>query len=243
MGSRLKDGKRLNSKISYNLVRYMHFDIITLFPDIINAYCKYGILSRAIKESLISVNSVDLRPFGLGKHNQVDDLPYGGGVGLVFMVEPLFNALSSIPRKKKSKILITSASGKKFNQAFAEKLNDEEQIIIISGRYEGYDERILNIVDDEICFGDFILTGGELCALSVVDSVSRLIPGVLKKEETHEQESFKDGLLEYPQYTRPNEFNNWKVPEVLLSGHHAEIEKWRKEQSYLKTKRNRPDLL
>ena len=221
----------------------MQFDVITLFPDFIKSYSQFGIISRAHKEEKIQINTVDLRHFGLGKHRQVDDLSYGGGVGLIFMVEPLFNALNSIPRKEKSKVLITSASGKKWDQNFADKLKSEEQIIVICGRYEGYDERITNIVDYEVCMGDFILTGGELCALTIIDSLSRLVPGVLKKEETLEEESFQNGLLEYPQYTRPNEFNGWKVPEVLLSGHHAEIKKWREEQSKMKTERNRPDLI
>lgn len=221
----------------------MQFDVITLFPDIIKTYCELGIIGRACREGNIKVSTTDLRPFGLGKHNQVDDLPYGGGVGLIFMVEPLFNALNSIKRKAKSKVLITSASGKKWDQNFAKKLSNEEQMIIICGRYEGYDERILNFVDYEVSMGDFILTGGELCALTIIDSTSRLLPGVLRKEETHDEESFTNGLLEYPQYTRPQEFNSWKVPDVLLSGHHAEIKKWREEQAKLKTIKNRPDMI
>ena len=223
----------------------MQFDIITLFPDIINTYCQLGIIGRACREEKIKVNTVDLRPFGLGRHKQVDDLPYGGGVGVIFMVEPIFNALNNIKRKDRSKVLITSASGRKWDQKFAQSLKNEEQIIIICGRYEGYDERITNIVDYEVCMGDFILTGGELCALSVIDSTSRLIEGVLKKEETFDEESFsfQNGLLEYPQYTRPQEFNSWKVPDVLLSGHHAQIKKWREEQSLAKTKKNRPDMI
>ncbi|OGI10314.1 MAG: tRNA (guanosine(37)-N1)-methyltransferase TrmD [Candidatus Melainabacteria bacterium RIFCSPLOWO2_02_FULL_35_15] len=221
----------------------MQFDVITLFPDFIKSYCQFGIIGRAYKEEKIKLNTVDLRQFGLGKHKQVDDLSYGGGVGLILMVEPLFNALKKIPKKEKSKILITSASGKKWDQDFANKLKNEEQIIIICGRYEGYDERVLNIIDHEICLGDFILTGGELCALAVIDSVSRLVQGVLRKEETLEEESFKGGCLEYPQYTRPNEFNSWKVPDILLSGHHAEIKKWREEQAKEKTRKNRPDLV
>ena len=220
----------------------MQFDVITLFPDFIKSYCQFGIIGRAYKEEKIQLNTVDLRQFGLGRHKQVDDLSYGGGVGLIFMVEPLFNALNSVPRKKRSKVLITSASGKKWDQSFANDLKNEEQIIVICGRYEGYDERIVNAVDYEVCLGDFILTGGELCGLAIIDSVSRLLPGVLKKEETLEEESFNNGLLEYPQYTRPNEFNGWKVPDVLLSGHHAEIKKWREEQSKAKTRKNRPDL-
>lgn len=221
----------------------MQFDVVTLFPNIIDTYCDLGIVGRARKEKKIQVSTVDLRNFGLGKHKQVDDLSYGGGVGLIFMVEPVFNALNSISKKKKSKVLITSASGEKWDQSFADKLKTEEQIIILCGRYEGHDERITNIVDYEVCLGDFILTGGELCALAVIDSVSRLVKGVLRKEETHEEESFKDGLLEYPQYTRPQEFNGWKVPDVLLSGNHAEIKKWRVEQSRLKTIKSRPDIL
>ena len=221
----------------------MQFDVITLFPDFVESYCQFGIIGRAYEEGKIKLNTVDLRQFGLGRHKQVDDLPYGGGVGLIFMVEPLVHALESINRKPKSKVLITSASGIKWDQQFANRLKDEEQIIVIAGRYEGFDERILNVVDYEVCLGDFILTGGELCALSIIDSVSRLIPGVLKKEETHKIESFTNGLLEYPQYTRPQEFNNWKVPEVLLSGHHGEIKKWREEKAKHKTLKNRPDLL
>lgn len=221
----------------------MQFEVITLFPDIINSYCNVGIVGRACREGNIKVNTVDLRPFGIGKHRQTDDLPYGGGVGLIFMVEPVFSALNTITRKSSSKVLITSASGRQWNQKFASELSNEEQIIIICGRYEGYDERILNFVDYEICMGDFILTGGELCALSIIDSTSRFVPGVLKKDETHEIESFKNNLLEYPQYTRPREFNNWKAPDILLSGNHAEIKKWREEQSFLKTKKNRPDLI
>lgn len=221
----------------------MQFDIITLFPDIIKTYCQLGIVGRAVKESKVQFNTTDLRPFGLGRHNQVDDLPYGGGVGLIFMIEPVVNALNSIKRKNKSKVLITSASGKKWDQSFVKSLKDEEQIIIICGRYEGYDERITNIVDYEVCMGDFILTGGELCALAIMDSISRLVPGVLRKEETHDIESFSNGLLEYPQYTRPQEFNGLKVPDILLSGHHGEVKKWREEQAKLKTQKNRPDLL
>ncbi len=221
----------------------MKFDIITLFPEIINSYCSVGIIGRACREEKIVVDPVDLRHFGLGKHKQVDDLSYGGGVGLVFMVEPIFNALNSIKRETKSKVLITSASGRKWDHKFAKKLKDEEQIIIICGRYEGYDERINNFVDHEVCLGDFILTGGELCALSVIDSVSRLVPGVLKKEETLNEESFNGTFLEYPQYTRPQEFGSWKVPDILLSGNHAEIKKWREEQAKLKTIKNRPDLI
>ncbi|MBI2995273.1 MAG: tRNA (guanosine(37)-N1)-methyltransferase TrmD [Candidatus Melainabacteria bacterium] len=221
----------------------MQFEIITLFPDIIKTYCGLGIVGRACKERKIRVNTVDLRKFGIGRHKKTDDLPYGGGVGLIFMVEPVFKALESISRKKKSKVLITSASGKKWDQDFAGKLKNEEQIIIICGRYEGYDERILNFVDYEISMGDYILTGGELPSLAIIDSVSRLLPGVLKKEETFEEESFKNKLLEYPQYTRPQEFKDYKVPDILLSGHHAKIKKWREEQSKLKTKKNRPDLL
>ena len=221
----------------------MQFNVITLFPDIIKTYCELGIIGRACKEEKINVSTVDLRPFGLGRHKQVDDLPYGGGVGLIFMVEPLFNALQSIPRSKKSKVLITSASGKKWDQKFAKKLSSEDQIIIICGRYEGYDERILHVVDYDISLGDFILTGGEICALTIIDSMSRLIPGVLRKEETFNEESFQNGLLEYPQYTRPQEFNSWKVPDVLLSGHHSEIKRWREEQARNKTIKNRPDMM
>jgi len=221
----------------------MQFCTVTLFPDIIRKYSESGIIGRACKEGNIKVDTVDLRNFGLGKHKQVDDLPYGGGVGLIFMVEPIFNALSSIKKEKKSKVIITSASGRKWDQKFVEDLSSENQLIIICGRYEGYDERINQFVDYEICMGDFILTGGELCALSIIDSVSRLVPGVLKKDETHDIESFKNGLLEYPQYTRPQEYHGWTVPDVLLSGHHGEIQKWRDKQARDKTQKNRPDLL
>ncbi len=220
----------------------MRFEIVTLFPEIISSYCKFGIVSRAISEGQISVNLTDLRHFGIGKHRQVDDLPYGGGVGLIFKIEPIYYALESIKKEDKSKSFITSASGIKWDQKYAELLKEEKQIIIVCGRYEGYDERVTQMVDYEVSIGDFILTGGELCALTMIDSVTRLIPGVLRKEETFEEESFTNGMLEYPQYTRPQEFNGLSVPSVLLSGHHAEIKKWREEQSRIKTQRNRPDL-
>ncbi len=212
----------------------MRFDIISLFPEVIESYCSVSILGRAFKESKATLNTHQLRNFGLGKYKKVDDTPFGGGTGMILKAEPLFNAHSSIPKLNKSKTLILTPRGHLLTQPFIRtKLLPEEQLIIICGRYEGFDERIMSLVDYPISLGNFVLTGGELGAMIVIDAVTRLLEGVLPKGlSAHGQDSFADlegKLLEAPQYTRPADFRGLKVPEVLLSGNHKEIDKWRNE--------------
>lgn len=212
----------------------MQFDIITIFPDIFDSYIKESIIGRAQKEKLIKINAIDLRDYTTDKHKTTDDRPYGGGAGMVMMVEPIYKAVKSIKKSTSSeeaKIVLLSAKGKKFNQKMAQEFSKLDQLILICGRYEGVDERVAKYVaDEEISIGDYVLTGGELPAMVIVDTVSRLVPCVISKESLKE-ESFKEGNVEYPQYTRPEKFKDWKVPEVLLSGNHKEVEKWRKEYS------------
>jgi tRNA (guanine37-N1)-methyltransferase len=218
-------------------------DIVTLFPKMFEGPFAESIIKRGIDNNLLEIGIHDLRPFGIGAHQMVDDRPYGGGVGMVFMVEPMFNAINSL-KTKDSFVIATSASGDKFTQKIARDLSLKKHLIIIAGHYEGYDQRILdNIVDQEISIGDYILTGGELPSMVIAEAVARLIPGVLKKEEAAELESFSDSMqLEHPHYTRPEEFNGWSVPEILRSGNHAQINSWREEKSKEKTKKVRPDL-
>lgn len=223
----------------------MNFHVLTLFPQMINEGLNHSIIKRALERNLININCIDIRDFSSNKHHKVDDYPYGGGFGMVMQAEPVYNAYMSIKDKvsKNTKVIFMSPQGKHFNQKKAEELSKEEDIIILCGHYEGIDERVLEeIVTEEISIGDFILTGGELGAMVIIDSVSRLVKDVLSKEESYKFETFTDNLLEYPQYTRPPEFLKRKVPEVLLSGNHKNIEKWRKEQSILRTKNKRPDL-
>ncbi len=223
----------------------MNFHVLTLFPQMINEGLNHSIIKRALERNLININCIDIRDFSSNKHHKVDDYPYGGGFGMVMQAEPVYNAYMSIKDKvsKNTKVIFMSPQGKPFNQKKAEELSKEEDIIILCGHYEGIDERVLEeIVTEEISIGDFILTGGELGAMVIIDSVSRLVKDVLSKEESYKFETFTDNLLEYPQYTRPPEFLKRKVPEVLLSGNHKNIEKWRKEQSILRTKNKRPDL-
>ena len=225
-----------------------HFNIITIFPHIFSAkggpasggeFCGYfseSIIKRALEKKLIDVNVINLRDFTNDKHKTVDDTPFGGGAGMVMKVEPIYKAIQSIKSKvksQKSRIILFSAKGKKYTQADAARLSQYDNLTLICGRYEGVDERVAqNIADEEISIGDYVLTGGEIPAMAVVDSVARLIPGVLGNEESPKDESHsEEGYLEYPQFTRPENFNDWKVPEVLLSGNHKEIEKWRKDNS------------
>jgi len=219
------------------------FDIITIFPTIFSSYFSETILSRAQKQGLIEIKAHNLRDWTEDNHKSVDDKPYGGGPGMVMMVEPIFKAVEALKKTQntnyklqtdpKTRVILFSAKGKPYTQQDARRLAQYEQIIMICGRYEGVDERVVqHIADEELSVGNFVLTGGEIPAMIVVDSVARLVPGVLGKEESLEQESFsEEGYLEYSQYTRPEDFNGWKVPEVLLSGNHAEIRKWREEQS------------
>ena len=219
----------------------MKFDILTLFPEMFESLTK-SIIGRAMEKELISLNLVNIRDFSKDKHKKVDDTPYGGGAGLVKKPVVVYDAYKSV-KDKKAKVIYLTPQGKTLNQEIVEQLSKEEHLILLCGHYEGIDERVLEeIVDEEISIGDYVLTGGELPAMVLIDSVSRFIEGVLSEESTKE-ESFSNGLLEYPQYTRPEVFMDKKVPDVLISGHHENIKKWRQEKSIEITKKKRPDLL
>ena len=220
----------------------MKFTTLTLFPEFIESIKSYSIIRRAIENGLISVESINIRDFAINKHGQVDDYPYGGGQGMVMMVEPVYKAIESV-KTENSHVVFLSPQGKVLNQKRTKDLSKKEHIVLLCGHYEGIDERIIeNYIDEEISIGDYVLTGGEIPAMVLIDSVSRMIDGVLASSEAYEDESHMDGLLEYPQYTRPQEFMGLKVPDVLLSGNHQEIEKYRREMSILQTKKKRPDL-
>lgn len=222
----------------------MRFDILTLFPEMFEVM-NSSITGRAIQNKIIELNLINFREFSKDKQKHVDDTPYGGGAGMVIKPEPIYDAYMSIAKDLdyKPKVIYMSPRGKVFNQQMARELSKEKHLIILCGHYEGVDERVIEeIVDEEVSIGDYVLTGGELPAMIVMDAISRNIDGVIK-EESIEDESFSNGLLEYPQYTRPEIFLGKKVPEVLLSGHHANIEKWRLEQSIEITKNRRPDLI
>ena len=223
----------------------MNFHILTLFPEMVLQGLNTSILGRAVKEGHITINATNMRDFANNKHNHVDDYPYGGGAGMVIQPEPVFNAYEAACANMSSKprVIYLTPQGRVFNQSMAEEFAKEENLIFLCGHYEGIDERVLEeIVTDYISIGDYVLTGGELPALVMMDAVARLVPGVLNKAESFMTESFSDGLLEYPQYSRPEIWRGKKVPEVLLSGHHANIEKWRLEESVKRTKERRPDL-
>lgn len=222
----------------------MKYNVITLFPELIESYCSTSIIGRAQNNNLISVNTINPRSFTHDVHRTVDDTPYGGGSGMVLMCEPIFCAVESIEKLQKSALILTTPQGKPFSQTIAKELSDYDQLIIICGHYEGFDERIrLGLNPVEISIGDYVLTGGELAALAIIDATTRLITGVLGKNESINEESFNDGLLEYPHYTRPAEYREMKVPDILLSGHHKNINEWRKQQSIIRTYHRRPDLL
>ena len=223
----------------------MKIDILTLFPQMFYGVLNESILGRAIKKELLSVKTIDIRDFSTNKHKKVDDYPYGGGQGMLMAVTPIYNAYMSILNDSLDKpyVLYMSPQGNVFNQNMAKRLSKKEHIVLLCGHYEGIDQRIIDeIVDEEVSVGDYVLTGGELPAMIVVDCVARLIPGVLSSEESFLDESHSNGLLEYPQYTRPREFLGKSVPPVLLSGNHEEIKKWRYEKSIENTKLKRPDL-
>jgi tRNA (guanine37-N1)-methyltransferase len=222
----------------------MKIDIITLFPDMFKGPFAMSMLWKAQDRGLVEIRLHDLRQFGLGARRTVDDTPYGGGPGMVLKPEPVFAAVEAVKKDQpEAKVVVLTPSGVPHTQALAQELSELSSLILICGHYEGYDERILSLADYQLSIGDYVLTGGELPAMVVVDSVVRLIPGVLGSEDSTSDETFQNGLLEYPHYTRPVEFRGMEVPAVLQNGHHAEIEKWRHEQALAKTKHNRPDLV
>ena len=224
----------------------MRVDILTLFPEMFQAVLDNSIIGRAKEKGILELNYVQIRDFAFNKHKQVDDYPYGGGAGMVMQAEPIFLAYESVCKglSKKPKTIYMSPQGKTFKQGTAKKLAKEDHIVILCGHYEGVDQRVLDeIVDMEISIGDFVLTGGEVAAMAVVDATARLIPGVLKSEISFSEESHFSGLLEYPQYTRPEVWHDRKVPDILLSGHHKNIEAWKREMSIFTTFKKRRSML
>ncbi|MBO7392621.1 MAG: tRNA (guanosine(37)-N1)-methyltransferase TrmD [Abditibacteriota bacterium] len=225
----------------------MRIDVLTVFPEMIENFAGTGVVGRARQRGLLTIEGVDLRNYTHDNHRTTDDAPFGGGPGMVMKCEPVFEAVEALSKKSptgRPRVILMTPQGRKFNQKIAEELAACEHIILVCGRYEGFDERIrLHLADDEISVGDFVLSGGELAASVIADAVARLVPGVLGDADSPESESFSSGLLEYPQYTRPADFRGHTVPEVLLSGHHENIEKWRHSQSLKRTYERRPDLL
>ncbi len=221
----------------------MKIDVLTLFPAMFAGPLDESIIMRARKSGRLDLKIHQLRDWTHDRHKTVDDRPFGGGPGMLMKVEPLFEAVESLKRAK-TKVILLSPSGRKFCQEIARNLAKEEDLLLVTGHYEGFDERVREtLADDELSIGDYVLTNGALPAMVVIDAVTRLLPGVLGDDESSRDESFSHGLLEYPQYTRPAEFRGMKVPDVLVSGNHAEIEKWRREQARLRTQAQRPDLL
>lgn len=231
----------------------MDFYIMTLFPDMVMEGLNTSITGRAVSKGLLSVEAVNIRDYAFNKHNSVDDYPYGGGAGMLMQAEPVYQCYQALKERirskrlkeeKKPRVVYLSPQGQTFRQSMAEEFAKEEELILLCGHYEGIDERVLEeIVTDYVSIGDYVLTGGELPAMVMVDAIARLVPGVLHNDVSAEFESFQDNLLEYPQYSRPEVWHEKRVPEVLLSGHHANVEKWRREQSVIRTAKNRPDLL
>ena len=229
----------------------MNFHIMTLFPDMVEQGLKTSIIGRAEAKGLLSIDAVNIRDYAFNKHQSVDDYPYGGGAGMLMQAEPVFQGYEAVCQKtkaskegKRPRLVYLSPQGRTFNQEMAEEFAKEDELILLCGHYEGIDERVLEeIVTDYVSIGDYVLTGGELAAMVMIDAISRLVPGVLHNDVSAEFESFQDHLLEYPQYSRPETWHGKQVPPILLSGHHANIEKWRREQSIIRTAENRPDLL
>ena len=238
----------------------IQFYIMTLFPEMVMGCLNTSIIGRAMAKNILSVEAVNIRDYAFNKHNSVDDYPYGGGAGMLMQAEPVYQAYEAVRKKlkgenaqnlgmeeckgKKPRVVYLSPQGRPFNQKMAEELALEQELILLCGHYEGIDERVLEeIVTDYVSIGDYVLTGGELPAMIMVDAIARLVPGVLHNDVSAEFESFQDNLLEYPQYSRPEVWHEKKVPEILLSGHHANVEKWRRRQSVIRTARLRPDLL
>lgn len=220
----------------------MHIDVVTLFPQLFGPHLETSLLGKAVDDGIVSVALHDLRDHGLGKHRSVDDTPYGGGAGMVMRPEPIFDAVERL-RRENSHVVLLSPRGTVLRHEVAARLGRREHLILICGRYEGVDERVSeHLCDEEISIGDFVLAGGELAALVVIEAVTRLVPGVVGNQASLTSESHAAGSLEYPQYTRPAEFRGWRVPDVLLSGHHGEVTRWREEQAREITQRRRPDL-
>jgi tRNA (guanine37-N1)-methyltransferase len=225
----------------------MKFHILTLFPEMIETGLNTSILGRAKERNLIDFEAINIRDYSLSKHKKVDDYPYGGGAGMLMQAQPIFDAYQAIldkrNQKEKPRVIYVTPQGKTFHQKMAEDFAMEEDLILLCGHYEGVDERVLEtIVTDYVSIGDYVLTGGELPAMVMIDAIARLVPGVLNNENSVNEESFQEDLLEYPQYSRPEEWNGKSVPEILLSGHHANIKKWKKKQALIRTKERRPDL-
>ena len=220
----------------------MKIDILTLFPEMFDGFLNTSIIKSAINRNLVSINTINIRDYSLDKHKKVDDTPYGGGSGMVLMCQPVFDAIKSV-RKTNSKVILLTPQGVKFNQKIAYSLSEEEHLVLVCGHYEGFDERIRSVCDMEISIGDYVLTGGELAAAVMADAIVRIIPGVISDEQSALSDSFQDNLLAAPVYTRPADYNGWKVPDILLSGHEAKIKEWELQQSLERTKRLRPDLL
>lgn len=224
----------------------MNFHVLTLFPEMIMNGLETSILGRAAAKGIVSFEAVNIRDYTLERHGKVDDYPYGGGAGMVMQAEPIYRAYEALVEKigKKPRVIYMTPQGQTFNQSIAEDLAQEEDLVFLCGHYEGVDERVLEMIaTDYLSAGDYVLTGGELPAMMMIDCISRLVPGVLNNNVSAEFETFHDNLLEYPQYTRPEVFMGKKVPDILLSGHHANVEKWRREQSIIRTLKNRPELL
>jgi tRNA (guanine37-N1)-methyltransferase len=222
----------------------MRIDILSLFPAIASAILNESIMKRAQEKSAVSFRSLDIRDWTHDRHKTADDMPYGGGQGMVMKCAPIFEAIESV-RTPETKVVFMSPCGRRFDQSIAQKYADEKgHIVFLSGHYEGVDQRVLDhLVDDELSIGDYVLTNGVISACVVIDAIVRLLPGVLGDESSATDDSFANGLLEFPQYTRPFDFRGWTVPDILLSGHHANIDKWRREQAFARTKERRPDLL
>jgi len=221
----------------------VRIDVITIFPDMVRAGLGYSIVKRAQEAGHVRVAVHDLRDHAPGKHRATDDSPYGGGAGMVMLPGPLFQAVESLDPVPEARIILLTPQGETFSQAKARELSEAPHLVLLCGHYEGFDERVRrHLATDEISIGDYVLTGGELPALVIADAVTRLLPGVLGNAESAEADTFTDGLLEYPHYTRPLDFRGWRVPDVLLSGHHAEIAKWRRKEQLRRTRERRPDL-
>ena len=224
----------------------MNFHVLTLFPEMIEQGMHTSIIGRAIAGGYLSIDAINIRDYAFNKHQKVDDYPYGGGAGMLMQAEPVYLAYESVQKKLgyRPRVVYLTPQGEVFHQTMAKELAKEKDLVFRCGHYEGIDERVLDeIVTDYVSIGDYVLTGGELPAMVMMDSISRMVPGVLSNQESGETESFAENLLEYPQYSRPEEWHGQKVPPVLLSGHHANIEAWRREQSILRTAKRRPDLL